>query len=65
MIQQMVVLATFSDGEVRDVTQEAFVESGNIEVVAAKREPACGCSAAEKLLCSCVTKEPTSPRHSR
>ena len=33
--QQMVVIATFTDGTVRDVTQEAFIESGNIEVVEA------------------------------
>ncbi len=32
MKQQMTVMATFSDGTVRDVTAEAFVESGNIEV---------------------------------
>ncbi len=30
MKQQIVVLATYSDGSVRDVTAEAFVESGNI-----------------------------------
>jgi hypothetical protein len=34
--QQMVVLAHYSDGTVRDVTGEAFVESGNIEVLAAE-----------------------------
>lgn len=34
--QQMVVLAKYSDGSVRDVTAEAFVESGNIEVLAAE-----------------------------
>lgn len=33
--QQMVVLATYADGKVRDVTQEAFVESGNIETLEA------------------------------
>ncbi|MFO0896856.1 MAG: DUF1549 and DUF1553 domain-containing protein [Pirellulales bacterium] len=33
MKQQMAVLATYADGRVRDVTAEAFVESGNIEVV--------------------------------
>lgn len=33
MRQQMVVLATYADGSVRDVTADAFVESGNIEVV--------------------------------
>jgi hypothetical protein len=36
MLQQMVVLATYANGEVRDVTHEAFVESGNTEVVAAR-----------------------------
>lgn len=35
MKQQMVVLATYPDGSVRDVTQEAFIESGNIEAVEA------------------------------
>jgi len=35
MKQQMIVLATFADGTVRDVTQEAFIESGNIEVIEA------------------------------
>jgi hypothetical protein len=35
MKQQMAVLATYADGKVRDVTQEAFVESGNIEAVEA------------------------------
>ncbi|MGE0755585.1 MAG: DUF1549 and DUF1553 domain-containing protein [Pirellulaceae bacterium] len=34
--QQIAVLATYSDGSVRDVTQEAFVESGNLEVVEAQ-----------------------------
>jgi hypothetical protein len=37
MRQQMVVLATYSDGSVRDVTREAFVESGNIEVIEAEQ----------------------------
>ena len=32
MSQQMKVLATYADGAVRDVTLEAFVESGNTEV---------------------------------
>lgn len=32
MTQQMKVLATYSDGAVRDVTLEAFIESGNTEV---------------------------------
>ncbi len=35
--QQLRVLATYADGRVRDVTREAFVESGNTEVVAAER----------------------------
>ncbi len=35
MKQQIAVMATFSDGEVRDVTREAFIESGNIEVIEA------------------------------
>ncbi len=35
--QQIRVLATYADGEVRDVTREAFIESGNIEVVSANR----------------------------
>jgi hypothetical protein len=37
MKQQMVVLATYSDGAVRDVTAEAFVESGNTEVTEADK----------------------------
>lgn len=37
MSQQMVVLATYSDGGVRDVTAEAFVESGSIETVTTDR----------------------------
>lgn len=36
MRQQMLVLATYSDGMVRDVTHEAFVESGDIEIVEAE-----------------------------
>jgi WD40 repeat protein/mono/diheme cytochrome c family protein len=35
--QQIRVLATYADGEVRDVTREAFLESGNIEVIAANK----------------------------
>jgi hypothetical protein len=35
--QQMVVLAHYSDGTVRDVTADAFIESGNIEVLSAER----------------------------
>jgi hypothetical protein len=37
MKQQMVVLATYTDGTVRDVTAEAFVESGNIEITEASK----------------------------
>ncbi|MBM4005253.1 MAG: DUF1553 domain-containing protein [Planctomycetes bacterium] len=35
MKQQMAVMATYSDGSTRDVTREAFIESGNIEVIEA------------------------------
>ena len=35
MKQQITVMATFANGEVRDVTREAFIESGNIEVIEA------------------------------
>jgi WD40 repeat protein len=35
--QQMRVLASYADGQVRDVTREAFVESGDLEVAAAER----------------------------
>jgi WD40 repeat protein/mono/diheme cytochrome c family protein len=35
--QQLRVLATYADGRVKDVTREAFLESGNIEVAAASR----------------------------
>ena len=35
--QQLRVLATYADGEVRDVTREAFLESGNTEVATANR----------------------------
>lgn len=37
-MQQMRVVATFADGKQRDVTREAFVESGNIEVAAVMKE---------------------------
>lgn len=33
--QQMLVLARYADGKLRDVTREAFIESGNLEVVSA------------------------------
>jgi len=35
--QQVRVLATYAGGEVRDVTREAFLESGNTEVAAASK----------------------------
>ena len=35
MTQHVAVMATYSDGTVRDVSREAFVESGNIEVAEA------------------------------
>jgi hypothetical protein len=35
MKQQVTVLATYADGLVRDVTREAFIESGNIEIIEA------------------------------
>jgi Protein of unknown function (DUF1553)/Protein of unknown function (DUF1549) len=35
MKQQVTVLATYSDGLIRDVTREAFIESGNIEIIEA------------------------------
>ncbi len=35
--QQMVVLATYTDGSVRDVTAEAFIESSNTEVATVDR----------------------------
>lgn len=35
--QQLRVLATYADGRMRDVTREAFVESGNTEVATADR----------------------------
>jgi hypothetical protein len=38
MKQQMTVLATYSDRSVRDVTQEAFVESSNTEVATADKQ---------------------------
>lgn len=36
MKQQITVTATYSDGTMRDVTREAFIESGNIEVISAE-----------------------------
>ena len=36
--QQMQVVATYADGTVRDVTREAFVESGNTEVATVDRD---------------------------
>ncbi len=38
MKQQMAVYATYSDGKVRDVTAEAFVESSNTEVATVDRQ---------------------------
>src|SRR5439155_3018547 len=38
MKQQTAVLATFSDGAVRDVTAEAFIESSNTEVATADKQ---------------------------
>ncbi|HJT78473.1 MAG TPA: DUF1549 domain-containing protein [Gemmataceae bacterium] len=38
MKQQMTVLATYSDRSVRDVTNEAFIESSNTEVVTADKQ---------------------------
>jgi hypothetical protein len=35
MKQQVTVMATYADGSTRDVTREAFIESGNIEVIEA------------------------------
>jgi WD40 repeat protein/mono/diheme cytochrome c family protein len=35
--QQMRVIATFADGKTRDVTREAFIESGNTEVAVSDR----------------------------
>jgi hypothetical protein len=35
MKQQVTVMATYADGHVRDVTREAFIESGNIEIIEA------------------------------
>jgi hypothetical protein len=35
MKQQVTVMATYGDGSTRDVTREAFIESGNIEVLEA------------------------------
>ena len=38
--QQMRVVATYADGKTRDVTPEAFVESGNTDVATADRSAA-------------------------
>lgn len=38
MKQQISVTATYSDGKKRDVTREAFIESGNIEVATANED---------------------------
>ena len=36
--QQMRVLATYADGRVRDVTQDAYVETGNMDVAKAEKQ---------------------------
>ena len=65
MKQQIAVLATYADGTVRDVTREAFIESGNIEVVEADTAgPGHDASAAARRRCSPATKAPTPPRRS-
>ncbi|RIK74110.1 MAG: hypothetical protein DCC68_23650 [Planctomycetota bacterium] len=38
MKQQIAVIATYADGKTRDVSGEAFVESGNIEVIEANKQ---------------------------
>jgi hypothetical protein len=38
MKQQMAVLATYSDGSVRDVSAEAFIESSNLEVATVDKQ---------------------------
>ena len=38
MKQQLAVLATYTDGSVRDVTAEAFIESSNTEVATADKQ---------------------------
>src|SRR5262249_30022506 len=38
MKQQMAVLATYSDGSVRDVSAEAFIESSNAEVATVDKQ---------------------------
>ena len=38
MKQQMTVIATYTDGTIRDVTREAFIESGDIEVIEASSD---------------------------
>ena len=35
--QQMRIIATYADGRQRDVTAEAFVESGNLDIIATER----------------------------
>ena len=60
--QQLRVLATYASGEVRDVTREAFLESGNIEVATANKS---GLMTAlrrgEAPILVRVTKGPTRP----
>ena len=63
--QQIRVLATYADGEVRDVTREAFLESGNTEVATAEpRRPDDRASAAARRRSWPATKGPTPPRRS-
>ena len=38
MKQQMTVMASYADGSIRDVTNSAFIESGNIEVIEADEQ---------------------------
>jgi len=38
MKQQIAVMATYTDGSTRDVTREAFIESGNIEILEASSQ---------------------------
>ena len=64
MKQQMVVMATYTDGAVRDVTAEAFVESSNIEVTEADKPAWSPPFAAARRRCWPATKAPTPPRRS-
>ena len=56
------MLATYTDGEVRDVTREAFIESSNTEVATADtRRPDDRRSAAARRRSWPATKGPTPP----